>query len=149
MHACAVLCACNSCVAAYPQHRCCVGFLSVLGQAPCAARAVCMQIESLLGKKLDSIYEGNASALRVLSVVGPEGFHLRDRALHVYSEAGRVYAFRDVCKVRNYVQPSICIQQCCTTPVEGAQAWGARTFGGEYASSNCLGQECWAPGCAT
>jgi hypothetical protein len=59
-----------------------------------------MQIEALLGKKLDSIYEGNASALRVLSVVGPEGFHLRDRALHVYSEAGRVYAFRNVCKVR-------------------------------------------------
>lgn len=58
-----------------------------------------VQIESLLGKKLDSIYEGNASALRVLSVVGPEGFHLRDRAVHVYSEAGRVYAFRDVCKV--------------------------------------------------
>jgi hypothetical protein len=59
-----------------------------------------LQIEALLGKKLDSIYEGNSSALRVLSVVGPEGFHLRDRALHVYSEAGRVYAFRDVCKVR-------------------------------------------------
>lgn len=59
-----------------------------------------MQIEALLGKKLDSIYEGNASALRVLSVVGPEGFHLRDRALHVYCEAGRVYAFRNVCKVR-------------------------------------------------
>lgn len=61
--------------------------------------AACLQVEALLGKKLDSIYEGNASALRVLSVVGPEGFHLRDRALHVYSEAGRVYAFRDVCKV--------------------------------------------------
>jgi hypothetical protein len=61
---------------------------------------VCLaQIEGLLGKKLDSIYEGNASALRVLSVVGPEGFLLRNRALHVYSEAGRVYAFRDVCKV--------------------------------------------------
>jgi len=59
-----------------------------------------LQVEALLGKKLDSIYEGNASALRVLSVVGPEGFRLRDRALHVYSEAGRVYAFRDVCKVR-------------------------------------------------
>lgn len=58
------------------------------------------QIEAVLGKKLDSIYEGNASALRVLSVVGPEGFRLRDRALHVYSEAGRVYAFRDVCQVR-------------------------------------------------
>ena len=67
----------------------------------CSALCVlcAVQIESLLGKKLDSIYEGNASALRVLSVVGPEGFHLRDRAVHVYSEAGRVYAFRDVCKV--------------------------------------------------
>jgi hypothetical protein len=57
------------------------------------------QIEGLLQKPLASIYEGNASALRVLGVVGPEGFALRDRALHVYSEAGRVYAFRDVCKV--------------------------------------------------
>jgi hypothetical protein len=62
-----------------------------------------LQIEGLLGKKLDSIYAGNASALRVLSVVGPEGFELRNRALHVYSEAGRVYAFRDVCKVRGLV----------------------------------------------
>lgn len=81
------------------------------GTARCAAEAwatlvvpPCLlchaQIEALLGRKLDSIYEGNASALRVLSVVGPEGFLLRDRALHVYSEAGRVYAFRDVCKVR-------------------------------------------------
>jgi hypothetical protein len=58
------------------------------------------QIEGLLQKPLSSIYEGNASALRVLGVVGPEGFKLRDRAAHVYSEAGRVYAFRDVCKVR-------------------------------------------------
>lgn len=59
-----------------------------------------LQLESLLGKSVSSIYEGNASALRVLSVVGAEGFQLRNRALHVYSEAGRVYAFRDVCKVR-------------------------------------------------
>lgn len=65
----------------------------------CAGVVVVLQIEGLLGKKLDSIFEGNASALRVLSVVGPEGFELHNRALHVYSEAGRVYAFRDVCKV--------------------------------------------------
>eukprot|EP00879_Flechtneria_rotunda_P021739 GHRR01022923.1.p1 GENE.GHRR01022923.1~~GHRR01022923.1.p1 ORF type:complete len:434 (+),score=135.31 GHRR01022923.1:308-1609(+) len=56
------------------------------------------EVESLLGKQLSSIYEGNASAQRVLRVVGPEGFRLRDRALHVYSEAGRVYAFRNVCE---------------------------------------------------
>lgn len=61
--------------------------------------ACCMQIESLLGKQLSNIYEGNASALRVLGVVGPEGFKLQHRALHVYSEAGRVYAFRNVCQV--------------------------------------------------
>uniref|UniRef100_A0A383V891 Galactokinase n=1 Tax=Tetradesmus obliquus TaxID=3088 RepID=A0A383V891_TETOB len=56
------------------------------------------EVEGLLQRPLASIYEGNASALRVLGVVGPEGFRLRDRALHVYSEAGRVYGFRDVCK---------------------------------------------------
>lgn len=74
----------------------------------CLCLCVCvlplLQIEGLLGKKLDSIYAGNSSALRVLSVVGPEGFELRNRALHVYSEAGRVYAFRDVCKVRGLVR---------------------------------------------
>jgi len=32
----------------------------------------------LLAKQLDSIYEGNDSALRVLRVVGPDGFQLRD-----------------------------------------------------------------------
>eukprot|EP00775_Hariotina_reticulata_P013759 gene13759-13878_t len=56
------------------------------------------ELEGLLGTKLDSIFEGNASAQRVLRVVGPEGFHLRDRALHVFSEAGRVYAFKNVCE---------------------------------------------------
>jgi hypothetical protein len=75
-----------------------------------------LQIESVLGKKLDSIYEGNASALRVLSVVGPEGFHLLDRALHVYSEAGRVYAFRDVCKVSFGVQPSNLVSEPALQP---------------------------------
>ncbi|KAF8072885.1 GAL1 [Scenedesmus sp. PABB004] len=56
------------------------------------------ELEALLGRPLASIYEGNASALRVLRVVGPEGFKLRDRAAHVYGEAGRVHAFRDVCE---------------------------------------------------
>jgi hypothetical protein len=90
-----------------------------------------LQIESVLGKQLDSIYEGNASALRVLSVVGAEGFHLRDRALHVYSEAGRVYAFRDVCKVSFGAQLSIYVSaslkklrlQYCTS--EGLKSAGS------------------------
>lgn len=74
-------------------------------------------MEGLLQRPLASIYEGNASALRVLGVVGPEGFRLRDRALHVYSEAGRVYGFRDVCKVRVCACACLCIR-CSVARIE-------------------------------
>lgn len=77
-------------------HPCCLACLQCIVELA----VLLLQVETLLGSKLNSIYSSNASALRVLSVVGPEGFRLRDRALHVYSEAGRVYAFRDVCEVR-------------------------------------------------
>jgi len=46
------------------------------------------------------VYEGQASPLRVLSVVRDEGFKLGDRAAHVYSEADRVYSFRAAAEVR-------------------------------------------------
>lgn len=52
------------------------------------------RVESELGVPLDEVFKGEASPLRVLGVVKDEGFKLRDRALHVYSEADRVYAFR-------------------------------------------------------
>jgi hypothetical protein len=74
--------------------------LALLANSGCCC-CDCFQLEEVLGTKLDSIFDGNASALRVLRVVGPEGFHLRDRALHVFSEAGRVYAFKNVCEVSN------------------------------------------------
>ncbi len=63
-----------------------------------------VQVESLLGgRSLAALYDGNASAQRVLRIVGPEGFKLRDRAAHVYEEAGRVVEFRDVCQVRMHI----------------------------------------------
>lgn len=52
------------------------------------------RVEVELGTPLDKVYEGQASPLRVLSVVRDEGFKLGDRAAHVYSEADRVYSFR-------------------------------------------------------
>ena len=63
-----------------------------------------VQVESLLGgRSLAALYDGNESAQRVLRIVGPEGFKLRDRAAHVYEEAGRVVEFRDVCQVRMHI----------------------------------------------
>lgn len=53
------------------------------------------EVEELLGAKLADLYEGNASALRVLAANG--SFELRKRALHVYAEKQRVPDFRDVC----------------------------------------------------
>ncbi|PSC75650.1 Galactokinase [Micractinium conductrix] len=53
------------------------------------------EVEELLGAKLTDLYEGNASALRVLAANG--SFELRKRALHVYAEKQRVPDFRDVC----------------------------------------------------
>ncbi|PRW59155.1 Galactokinase [Chlorella sorokiniana] len=53
------------------------------------------EIEELLGTKLTDLYEGNASALRVLGA--NDSFELKKRALHVYAEKQRVPDFRDVC----------------------------------------------------
>jgi hypothetical protein len=49
---------------------------------------------------LADVFAGEASPLRVLGVVRDEGFKLRDRAAHVYSEADRVYAFQAAAAVR-------------------------------------------------
>ncbi len=51
----------------------------------------------MLGSKLQPLFEGSAAALRALAAAAPEGYKLRDRALHVFSEAGRVHAFKEVC----------------------------------------------------
>ena len=58
-------------------------------------------LEKELGIKLDDpkMFGGSAASMRAIAAAGKDGFRLRDRALHVYSEAGRVYAFRNVCKV--------------------------------------------------
>jgi hypothetical protein len=56
-------------------------------------------VEEELGVPLAQVFAGEASPLRVLGVVKAEGFKLRDRASHVYSEADRVYAFRAAAEV--------------------------------------------------
>jgi len=55
------------------------------------------EIESLLGVKLADVFKGKASPLRVLEVCRDDGYQLRNRALHVYSEAARVVDFKAVC----------------------------------------------------
>ncbi|GBF90169.1 galactokinase [Raphidocelis subcapitata] len=52
------------------------------------------KIEADLGVPLSELFAGEPSPLRVVGVVAGEGFKLRDRAAHVYSEADRVYKFR-------------------------------------------------------
>ncbi|KAK9826693.1 hypothetical protein WJX74_010258 [Apatococcus lobatus] len=56
------------------------------------------QIEGLLGASLSSIFEGNKAAGKSIAAA-PDvgGFRLQSRALHVFAEADRVLAFRDVC----------------------------------------------------
>jgi hypothetical protein len=56
-------------------------------------------VEADLGVSLSKVFAGEPSPLRVLGVVRGEGFKLRDRAAHVYSEADRVYAFRTAAEV--------------------------------------------------
>ncbi|KAL4860073.1 Galactokinase [Chlorella vulgaris] len=60
------------------------------------------EVEELLGVKLTDLYEGNASALRVLAA--NDSFELKNRALHVYAEKERVPAFRDVCNSEGDVE---------------------------------------------
>jgi galactokinase len=57
------------------------------------------QIEEELGVPLEEVFTGQPAALRVLSVVRAEGFKLRARARHVYSEAARVLAFKAAAEV--------------------------------------------------
>lgn len=54
------------------------------------------ELEALLGARLADMYEGDASALRVLRA--RTSFELRRRALHVYAEKQRVLDFAAVCR---------------------------------------------------
>jgi N-acetylgalactosamine kinase len=63
------------------------------------------EIEAKLGVPLGEVFAGEPSPLRVLGVVKGEGLKLGDRAAHVYSEAARVYAFRDAAEVRVIFAP--------------------------------------------
>lgn len=51
-----------------------------------------------MGASLASIFEGNKAAGKSIAAA-PDigGFRLQSRALHVFAEADRVLAFRDVC----------------------------------------------------
>lgn len=49
----------------------------------------------MLGVRLETLLEGRASQLQVLPVAAQGGgFSLRDRAVHVFTEAARVETFR-------------------------------------------------------
>ena len=53
------------------------------------------EVESVLGVRLETLLEGRASQLQVLPVAAQGGgFSLRDRAVHVFTEAARVETFR-------------------------------------------------------
>jgi N-acetylgalactosamine kinase len=54
------------------------------------------EIEGLLGTSLQDFFSDSPSSIRALKASGG-AFKLRDRALHVYSEAARVPQFRDAC----------------------------------------------------
>jgi N-acetylgalactosamine kinase len=60
------------------------------------------ELGSTLGKSLESLLAGSSASLLVLQH-NKAGFQLRNRALHVYSEAARVHKFSDECKS----QPSL------------------------------------------
>ena len=56
------------------------------------------EIEGLLGVSLTTLFGDNASQQRSIPLAAQSGgFHLRKRAVHVYSEAARVWAFKQVC----------------------------------------------------
>ncbi|KAL2338930.1 hypothetical protein Fmac_013376 [Flemingia macrophylla] len=52
------------------------------------------QIEEVIGEKLTSFWNNNAACLEVIKVA--KQYKLHQRAAHVYSEAKRVHAFKDV-----------------------------------------------------
>eukprot|EP00884_Botryococcus_braunii_P009664 jgi/Botrbrau1/1869/Bobra.146_1s0056.1 len=56
------------------------------------------ELEALFGETLEQFFVGSASQLRAVHVASTlGGFKLRQRALHVISEAARVPEFREVC----------------------------------------------------
>jgi hypothetical protein len=55
------------------------------------------QVAGLLGTPLEALYQGQAASLRAIAAAGSDGFKLHERALHVYSEAARVTAFKATC----------------------------------------------------
>jgi N-acetylgalactosamine kinase len=55
------------------------------------------ELEEKLGTSLDSLFAGSPASLLVLEH-NKTGFKLRDRSMHVYSEAARVHQFSNECK---------------------------------------------------
>ena len=54
------------------------------------------ELEGKLGTSLEALFADSAASLLVLKH-NTAGFKLRDRAVHVYSEAARVHAFAAAC----------------------------------------------------
>ena len=61
------------------------------------------EIQNMMGKSLESLFADSPASLLVLQH-NNSGFQLRNRAVHVYSEAGRVHKFSDECKDRPSLQ---------------------------------------------
>ena len=55
------------------------------------------ELKSTFGKSLESLFADSPASLLVLEH-NKDGFQLRNRAVHVYSEAARVHKFSDECK---------------------------------------------------
>jgi N-acetylgalactosamine kinase len=55
------------------------------------------ELKGTLGKSLQSLFADSPASLLVLQH-NKDGFKLRNRAMHVYSEAARVHKFSDECK---------------------------------------------------
>jgi hypothetical protein len=73
-----------------------------VSRGPIHSRSPPPQLEAELGLPLADLFAGEAAALRVLRAAeaGACGFRLRDRAEHVFAEAGRVLAFREAAEAR-------------------------------------------------
>lgn len=55
------------------------------------------ELEALLGCPLSTLFADSPASLSVLQHLSARGFKLRDRAAHVFAEAGRVGAFAGAC----------------------------------------------------
>ncbi|MEW5298116.1 MAG: hypothetical protein WDW38_001147 [Sanguina aurantia] len=65
------------------------------------------EVEESLGVRLADLYSGSAASLRVLAVAAEsDGYKLRQRALHVWTEAARVLEFKSLAEATHMPHPA-------------------------------------------